>query len=123
MPSTIDRTEVSAPVRAALDALARCVQLSSGCASSMIDLGGMRDAVRSALDCADLCAAAERVLARHGELDGEDAVTAAVDAAISACTASAAACGAHADHHAHCAAHARAATACVEALYALSGAA
>jgi hypothetical protein len=66
-----------------------------------------------------LCAAAERLLARHGGLDDDGAVAAAVEAAIAGCTASAAACGAHAEHHAHCAAHSRAATRCAETLTAL----
>jgi hypothetical protein len=115
MAETIDRTRVDAAVEAALRALADCGRVSTACAGSMIDLEGMGGEVRHALDCADLCAAAERVLARHGSVD-DPAVTAVVDAATTACRESASACGAHADHHPHCATHARAATACADAL-------
>jgi hypothetical protein len=119
MTHAVDRTDVSDPVRAALGALAECGRLSTGCAGSMIELEGMSSEVRAALDCADLCSVTERLLARHGGIDSDGAVSAAVDAAIAACSACAAACGAHAEHHAHCAAHARSATATAEALTAL----
>ncbi len=119
MTHAVDRTQVGTTVQAALEALAECGRLSTGCASSMIELGDMVVEVRHALDCADLCAAAERLLARHGGLDDDSAVAAAVEAAVAGCTASAAACGAHAEHHAHCAAHSRAATRCAETLTAL----
>lgn len=118
MTETTDRTQVTASVDAALTALAECGRMSTACAGSMIEIGGMASEVRHALDCADVCGAAERVLARHGALD-DPAVTAALDAATTACGESASACGAHADHHPHCATHARSATACVEALEAV----
>ncbi|MHC1561065.1 hypothetical protein ACR9E3_19055 [Actinomycetospora sp. C-140] len=121
MADTSDRTQVSAPVDAALAALAECGRVSTACAGSMIEIGGMAEEVRHALDCADLCGAAERVLARHGALD-DPAVSAAIDAATTACRESAQACGAHADHHPHCATHSRSATACVEALQGARGA-
>ncbi|MEJ2865189.1 four-helix bundle copper-binding protein [Actinomycetospora flava] len=99
----------------ALDALHVCEQVSTGCTVAMAAIGGMAPEIHLALDCADVCAAAHRVLARG---EGGDAATVAgiLDAAVRASEASAAACGAHADHHEHCRRHAEAARACVEAV-------
>lgn len=103
---------------AALDALADCEQVSTACAVAMAATGGMAAEIRLALDCADVCAAAHRVLAR-GEGGDPATLAAVVDAAARAGDASASACGAHADHHDHCRKHAESATACVRALTAL----
>lgn len=109
----------AAPERvAALDALADCEQVSTACVVAMTAIGGMAGEVRLALDCADVCAAAHRVLAR-GEGGDRATLAAVVDAASRACDASASACGAHADHHEHCREHAESATACARALTAL----
>jgi hypothetical protein len=109
----------AAPERvAALDALSECEQVSTACAVAMAGIGGMPGELRRALDCADVCAAAHRVLAR-GQGGDLGTLTGVLDAAALACDASAAACGAHADHHEHCRRHAEAATACVRAVKAL----
>ncbi|MBN9737181.1 Ferredoxin [Pseudonocardia sp. Ae168_Ps1] len=81
---------------------------STACASAMVAGGGMEREVLLALDCADLCSAAARVLGRRAA-DRAVAETAAA-AALRACEASAAACGAHADHHEHCRLHAETTT-------------
>ncbi|GAA4905381.1 hypothetical protein EV188_102214 [Actinomycetospora succinea] len=102
----------------ALDALHHCEKVSTSCAIAMTATGGMAAEVRLALDCADVCAAAHRVLARG---EGGDAATLAgiLDAAVRASDASAAACGAHADHHDHCRRHAESAAACSRAVTAV----
>lgn len=89
---------------AAIDALRDCEETCTSCAMAMVETGGMAPEVRRALDCADLCDAAERVLARgpHGDAH---VIAAVVEAAAVACEASAAACGAHAEHHDHCRLH------------------
>jgi len=111
--------DTAAPERVdAMDALAECEQVSTACTVAMAAIGGMAGEIRRALDCADVCAAAHRVLARG---EGGDPVTLAgvLDAAVQACDASAAACGAHADHHEHCRRHAESASACADAVRAL----
>ena len=76
----------------------------TACASAMAATGGMEREILLALDCADLCSAAARVLGRR---EADAAVSdAVVSAAVLACEASAGACGAHADHHEHCRLHA-----------------
>ncbi|MBP2365527.1 hypothetical protein [Pseudonocardia parietis] len=77
---------------------------STACASAMAATGQMEREVLLALDCADLCAAAARVLGRRTA--DTSVAKAAAAAALRACEASSAACGAHADHHEHCRAHA-----------------
>jgi hypothetical protein len=109
----------AAPERvAALDALHECEQVSTACTIAMATIGGMAAEIRLALDCADVCAAAHRVLAR-GEGGDPATLTGILDAAARAGDASAAACGAHADHHEHCRRHAESAAACSRALQAL----
>ena len=111
--------DTAAPERVdALDALAECEQVSTACTIAMASIGGMAGEIRRALDCADVCAAAHRVLAR-GEGGDPDTLTGVLDAAAQACDASAAACGAHADHHEHCRRHAESAAACADAVRSL----
>ncbi|ANY07193.1 hypothetical protein [Pseudonocardia sp. HH130630-07] len=77
---------------------------STACASAMVATGSMEREVLLALDAADLCAAAARVLGRRPV---DDTVAgAAASAAALACEASSAACAAHAEHHEHCRLHA-----------------
>jgi hypothetical protein len=102
----------------AIDALRDCEQTCTSCAMAMVETGGMVVEVRRALDCADLCDAAERVLSR-GPAPDPRVVGAAVEAAAVACEASAAACHAHAGHHDHCRLHSTSAQAAADALRAL----
>lgn len=111
---------VSDEFTAAIDALEDCEKASNACAMAMVTAGGMAAEVRQALDCADVCDAAERVLSRGMSPDPR-VVAAVVEAAIAACEASAAACGAHAEHHDHCRLHSGSAKACADALRALMG--
>jgi hypothetical protein len=108
----------SSKLSAAIDALRDCEQTCTSCSMAMVASGGMVTEVRRALDCADLCDAAERVLSRGPAADST-VVAAAVEAAAVACEASAAACGAHAEHHEHCRLHSTSAAACADALRAL----
>ncbi|MBA2310757.1 MAG: four-helix bundle copper-binding protein [Pseudonocardiales bacterium] len=103
---------------AAIDALLDCAQTCQTCAMAMVQSGGMAAEVRRAMDCGDLCEAAERILSRGPDPERR-VVAAAVEAARVACEASAAACGAHADHHPHCRLHSKSAQARAEALGAL----
>jgi hypothetical protein len=105
----------TAELTAAIDALRDCEQTCTSCSMAMVESGGMVAEVRAALDCADLCDAAERVLSR-GPASTARVVAAAVEAAAVACETSAAACGAHAGHHAHCRLHSASAQACAAAL-------
>lgn len=100
---------------AAIDALRDCEQTSNACAMAMVEAGGMVVEVHRALDCADVCEAAERVLSRGAAADPRT-VAAVVEAGVVACETSAAACGAHADHHTHCRLHSMSAQACAGAL-------
>jgi hypothetical protein len=108
----------TAELTSAIDALRDCEQTCTACAMAMVESGGMVTEVRRALDCADLCDAAERVLSRGPATDPR-VVAAAVEAAGVACEASAAACGAHAGHHEHCRLNSASAEACCQALCAL----
>jgi hypothetical protein len=100
---------------AAIAALRDCEQVSNACAMAMVQTGGMVVEVRRALDCADVCEAAERVLSRSQAPDPA-VVAAVVEAAALACEASATACAAHAEHHPHCRLHSASARTCAEAL-------
>jgi hypothetical protein len=87
-----------------LQSLADLNRDATACSSAMIAGGGMATEVRAALDCADMAATAERVLARGA--DSDLGVTKAVlEAAVVAAERSAEECGKHADHHAHCRLH------------------
>ncbi|MEV1292355.1 hypothetical protein [Pseudonocardia sp. NPDC049635] len=104
---------------AVLETLHDAERASTACASAMVAAGGMEREILLALDCADLCSAAARVLGRrHGD---EAVVRAAVDAAMLACEASSAACGAHADHHEHCRRHSEITREAAEVLRAQAG--
>jgi hypothetical protein len=108
----------NAELAAALDALRDCERASTACAMAMVETGGMVTEIRRALDCADQCAATERILSRSIAPDSA-VIAAVVQAAVVAVEASGQACGAHAEHHPHCRLHARTAGECATALYAL----
>jgi len=103
---------------AVLDALSACEQASTVCGTAMDEVGGMAFEVHRAMDCADVCGTARRVLSRVAHHDPR-VVAAVIEAAVVACESSAAACDAHADHHEHCRLHSTAAHDCAQALRAL----
>ncbi|MEQ3550321.1 hypothetical protein WIS52_07550 [Pseudonocardia nematodicida] len=99
----LEAAHVAAPA-AVVEKLHDAERASTACASAMAALGGMEREVLLALDCADMCAAAARVLGRR---EGDRSVSeAAASAAVIACEAASTACAAHADHHEHCRLHA-----------------
>lgn len=92
-----------APVLQALTDLDR---VSTTCATAMMALNGvdMVSATRAALDCADIAAAAQRVLSRPTATDA-GVIRAILEAVATAADRCAAECGQHAGHHGHCRVH------------------
>lgn len=92
-----------APVLRALTDLDRD---STTCATAMMahKSADMVSATRAALDCADIAAAAQRVLARPTATDSR-VIRAILEAAATAADRCVEECGQHADHHGHCRIH------------------
>jgi anti-sigma factor RsiW len=97
---TIDR------LATVLQALTDLDRESTACATAMIahNSAGMLNATRAALDCADIAAAAQRVLSRPTATDA-GVIRAILEAAAVAAERCAAECGQHARHHGHCRVH------------------
>jgi hypothetical protein len=99
------------PVKLDADALLRCIDdcidcgaTCTSCADACLGEPDALDLVRSIrlnLDCADVCEAAGRVLARQTEADLA-VVRAVVEACVVACRVCAEECEHHAAHHDHC---------------------
>ena len=89
-----------------LQALTDLDRDSTTCATAMmaLDAAGMASATRAALDCADIAAAAQRVLSRPRDTDA-GVIMATLEAVATAADRCAAECGPHADHHGHCRVH------------------
>jgi hypothetical protein len=96
-----------------IDRLARVLQAltdldrdSTTCATAMMahNTADMVSAMRAALDCADIAAAAQRVLSRPTATNA-GVVRAILEAAVIAADRCAAECGQHADHYGHCRVH------------------
>jgi hypothetical protein len=106
------RTVVLEPVfnveelAAVLQALTDLNRDSTMCATAMMAHSStdMVSAIRAALDCADITAAAQRVLARTTASDA-GVIKAILEAAAIAADRCAAECGQHAGHHSHCRVH------------------
>lgn len=83
---------------------------STICAAAMMahNTDEMVSATRAALDCADIAAAAQRVLSRGCATD-PNVIRAILAAAATAAARSAAECGQHAGHHGHCRIHSQSA--------------
>lgn len=83
---------------------------STACATAMMahHTTDMLNATRAALDCADIAAAAHRVLSRNTATD-IGVLKAILHAAATAADRCATECGHHADHHSHCRDHSDAA--------------
>jgi hypothetical protein len=79
---------------------------STACATAMMAHStiDMLSATRAALDCADIAAAAHRVLSRDTATD-TGVLKAILQAAATAADRCAAECGQHAVHHSHCRVH------------------
>jgi Putative zinc-finger len=89
-----------------LQALTDLDRDSTTCATAMMahNTADMVSATRAALDCADIAAAAQRVLSRPTAIDA-GVVRAILQAAATAADRCAAECGQHAGHHGHCRVH------------------
>ncbi|MGH3843942.1 MAG: zf-HC2 domain-containing protein [Pseudonocardiaceae bacterium] len=89
-----------------LQALTDLDRVSTTCATAMMayDSADMVSATRAALDCADIAAAAQRVLSRPTASDA-GVIRAVLEAAATAADRCAAECGQHAGHHGHCRVH------------------
>jgi hypothetical protein len=88
----------------AIDAANACVVVCSACASACLsedDPSSMATCIRDDLDCADVCAATVRHLARLN-LSDKQRTTSLLAACIQACVQCAASCAEHRDHHEHC---------------------
>ena len=68
--TTLETTgaDATAELTEAVEALRDCEETSTACAMAMAATGGMATEVRRALDCADQCAAAARVLRSAGSV-------------------------------------------------------
>jgi hypothetical protein len=101
---TIDR------LATVLQALTDLDRHSTACATAMMahNSADMLNATRAALDCADIAAAAQRVLSRPTATD-VGVIRAILEAAAIAAERCAAECGQHARHHSHCRVHSQSA--------------
>ena len=106
-----------------IGALADCARACTVCADACLhdaDVAELRGCIRLDLDCADLCAATERVLLRQSGYDAT-VMRAALEACVSACASCADECERHAGTHGHCGACAQACRDCIECCNELIG--
>ena len=102
---------------ACIEACFECDQTCTACADACLSedsVAELTKCIRLNLDCADICAATGRVLARQ---TGYDAPTSKeqLTACVEACGTCADECEAHAGHHDHCRVCAEACRRCEEA--------
>lgn len=95
---------------AVLQALTDLDRNSTTCATAMMahNSADMVSATRAALDCADIAAAAQRILSRPTATDAR-VIRAVLEAAATAADRCAEECGQHAGHHGHCRIHSQSA--------------
>ena len=106
-------------VAAAIDAAGACATACTACASACLsEAEDLAVCVRDDLDCADICTATARVLARLNRSD-KAVTTSLLAACIEACVQSASSCAPHREHHEHCALCEQASLACEAACQAL----
>ncbi len=109
----LDRDRLAEAIDVLVDCAATCTQCGDACLSES-DAGEMARCIRRNLDCADVCTATSRVLARQTEYDA--AVTAAlVEACRTACRSCAEECEQHAGAMEHCRICAEVCRTCAEA--------
>ena len=110
------------------DALARCIDECFACAETCTlcaddclsepDVAELVKCIRLNLDCADVCAAAGRVVARQTEYDA-NVTRPVLEACAQACRSCGDECERHAHHHEHCRICAESCRRCEEACNAL----
>jgi hypothetical protein len=123
MLATYPRTfTVDAGVLAtAIEALAECATTCTQCADACLaepDVGDLVKCIRLDLDCADICTAAGRVLARQTEYDA-DVTRALLEACLVACRSCGDECAGHGAHMEHCRICAETCRSCAQACRAL----
>ena len=103
LESTGFKTANLGQVAGAIDALLACERDSTACAAAMMALAdsSMVTATHAALDSADVCGSASRVLSRTPAPDSR-VISDVLSAAITAAERSTSECGRHAAHHEHC---------------------
>lgn len=109
--------EAFAMVTAAAECMLVCITCADAC-SEAFDPASLSFCIRTNLDCADICAAAARLVARPGEQD-VDALQVQLGACVSACHACAKECDDHAEMMEHCRICAESCRACAEACEAM----
>ena len=91
-------------ISAAIDACFEAEKITTICADACIaekEFEMLRECIRLDLDCADICSATGRLIARQAQ-PKPDLWRAALQACIEVCRACAAECGKHADRFEHC---------------------
>src|SRR5688572_13618210 len=94
--AVFDKAALIACIQACLDCAAACTSCADAC-SAENDAKILARCIRLNADCADVCLATSRVVARQTEPD-PGLIRAVLDACIAACTACAAECERHAAH-------------------------
>ena len=110
-----------AELAAAIDACAETATVCTQCADADLaepEVEDLRRCIGLDLDCADICSATARVLARNAHYD-VFTVQRLLEACVRACAECARECERHADHHRHCALCADACRGCEQACRAL----
>ena len=103
------------PLTVEAELVAAAIDAASACMSEGED---MAVCVRDDLDCADICGATARVLARLNRSD-KAVTTSLLAACIEACVECASSCAPHGEHHEHCRLCEQACLACEAACQAL----
>lgn len=99
----------------AIYAAAECSFVCTACADACLsESADMSACIRRDLDCAEICAAVARMLARPGRQDRRT-LEHMLDACARACRACAEECSSHAGHMDHCAICAETCRACADA--------
>jgi len=100
LPTTVDREASLRCIAECLDCIAGCTACADDCLSEP-DLPELVRCVRLDLDCADICDATARVVARQTELNLR-VIRTLVESCAAACVACADECDRHAAMHEHC---------------------
>lgn len=109
---------------AMVTAAAECSHVCTTCADACLQedqAAQLRKCIRLNLDCADICEATSRLIARPGEQD-RAALRAQLEACAAICRACADECEDHAGMHEHCRVCAESCRACAEACDRMAGA-
>ncbi|WP_336923712.1 four-helix bundle copper-binding protein [Aquipuribacter sp. SD81] len=107
----VDRALLARVVDLAVACSTACTVCADACLAEE-QVADMRRCIRTDLDCADVCAATARVVARQTEYSA-DVTRAVVQACATACRTCAEECGSHTDEH--CRVCAQACRDCLEA--------